>query len=223
MGGSAGTNDIEAALADLPIFPLPEVVLFPQAVLPLHIFEPRYRAMLRDCLATHKVMAMALVVGPSPESDPGRPPIRSVAGAGVVVEHQPLPDGRANIVLHGCVRVRLDELPFVPPYRRARATLLEDADDAGDVTASDRAALLASVSAFAADIRRHNPGFVFQVPPELEPGVLSDYCAHHLIVDTEVRQTLLEELRPKERVRIVTYELAMQHSALSRESGGLLH
>jgi ATP-dependent Lon protease len=224
MGGSAGTIEIEAALTDLPIFPLPQVVLFPQAILPLHIYEPRYRAMLRDCLATHKVMAMALVVGSSRGSDPGHPPIRPVAGAGVIVEHHLLPDGRANVVLHGCVRVRLEELPFVPPYRRAKATMLKDADGTRDpVTASERTALLASVSAFTADIRRHNPDFAFQVPPDLEPGVLSDYCAHHLIVDTEVRQTLLEELRPKERVRIVTHELAMQHSTLSRESGGLLH
>jgi ATP-dependent Lon protease len=224
MAGSASASDIEAALTELPIFPLPQVVLFPQAILPLHIFEARYRALLRDCLATHRVMAMALVSGASHGGDHGHPPIRSVAGAGLIVEHQPLPDGRANILLHGCVRVRLEELPFVPPYRRARATLLTDAEDAHDpVSSSDRAALLASVSAFAADIRRHNPTFAFQVPTDLSPGVLSDYCAHHLIVDTEVRQTLLEELRPKERVRIVTHELAAQHSALLRESGGLLH
>jgi ATP-dependent Lon protease len=224
MGGSASTSDIEAALTELPIFPLPQVVLFPKAILPLHIFEPRYRAMLRDCLAAHRVMAMALVAGPSHGGDHGHPPIRSVAGAGLIVEHQPLPDGRANILLHGCVRVRLEELPFLSPYRRARATLMPDADDAHDpVSSSDRVALLASVSAFTADIRKHNPTFAFQIPTDLEPGVLSDYCAHHLIVDTEVRQTLLEELRPRERVRIVTHELATQHSALLRESGGLLH
>jgi ATP-dependent Lon protease len=219
MGGSA--SEIEAALAELPIFPLPQVVLFPHATLPLHVFEPRYRAMLRDCLATHKVMAMALVVGSSHGHDPAHPPIHPVAGAGIIVEHQPLPDGRANIVLRGCARVRLDELPFVPPYRRAKATVLHDAAD--PVTATDRVALIASVSAFAADIRRHNPGFAFQVPPDVAPGILSDYCAHHLIVDPEVRQTLLEELRPKERIRIVTHELAQQHGALLRENGGLLH
>jgi hypothetical protein len=98
---------------------------------------------------------------------------------------------------------------------------LRDVDE--PVSASDRAALLASVSAFTKDIRRHNPGFAFQIPPDLAPGLLSDYCAHHLIVDTQVRQMLLEELHPKERVRIVTHELATQHSALLRESGGLLH
>jgi Lon protease-like protein len=208
----------------MPIFPLPQIVLFPHATLPLHIFEPRYRAMLHDCLATHKVMAMALIASRSDRGAADPPTIHAVAGAGVILEHQAMPDGRANIVLQGCARVRLDELPFVPPYRRASATLLHDEEDALDpVTFSDRAALLASASAFASDVRRHNPSFHFQIPPDLTPGALSDYCAHHLIVDTRVRQTLLEELRPKARVRIVTHELATQHSELARERGGVLH
>ena len=54
----------EAALADLPVFPLPQVVLFPHAMLPLHVFEPRYRTMLAHCLATHRIMAVALVTVP---------------------------------------------------------------------------------------------------------------------------------------------------------------
>src|SRR5579883_1951111 len=54
--------DLEAALAELPIFPLPHVVLFPRALLPLHVFEPRYRAMLKDALETHRAIAMAMVL-----------------------------------------------------------------------------------------------------------------------------------------------------------------
>jgi Lon protease-like protein len=222
LGRSATTMNLEAALESLPIFPLPQVVLFPQAILPLHVFEPRYRAMIKDCLATHGAMAMALLLPEdAPSADPERPPIATVAGAGLIVEHQPLLDGRANILLHGRARVRLDELPFVPPYRRARATLLRDLPD--PISPSDRAALLACAEAFAAAVREHSPAFSFRVPANLEPGILSDYCAHHLLVDTKLRQTLLEELRPAERVRIVTRELASQHSALLRESGGLLH
>jgi Lon protease-like protein len=215
------TTDLDAALEALPIFPLSQVVLFPQALLPLHIFEPRYRALLKDCLATHGAMAMVLLLGSVRESSGDLPPVASVAGAGIVIEHQPLPDGRANILLHGRARVRLEELPFVPPYRRARATLLRDVDDPACV--SDRAALLACAEAFAAEVRQRNPEFSFRIPPNLEAGVLSDYCAHHLLVDTTLRQRLLEELRPAERVRLVTGELAAQHSALLRESGSLLH
>lgn len=224
MRGSARTHEIEAALTELPIFPLPQVVLFPRATLHLYVFEPRYRALLHDCLATHKALAMARIADPSDGSIPGHPPICAVAGAGVIVEHQLLSDGRATVLLRGCARVRLDELPFVPPYRRARATVLRDEQDVhGPVTPSDRAALLASAAAFVTDVRRYNPGFALHIPAELDADALSDYYAHHLVIDTHVRQALLEELCPKERVRIVTRELATQHSELSRESGGLLH
>jgi Lon protease-like protein len=220
VGGSAKASDLEAALDELPIFPLPQVVLFPQTILPLHIFEPRYRALLKDCLATHGALAMVRLTGP-PSIEGELPPIASVAGAGVIVEHEQLPDGRANVLLHGRARVRLEELPFVPPYRRARATRLVDAHEV--VVYSDRAALVACAEAFAAEIRQHSREFSFRIPANLEPGVLSDYCAHHLLVDTAIRQRLLEELSPAERVRIVTKELAAQHSAMLRESGGLLH
>jgi Lon protease-like protein len=223
LGTKAKTKDLEAALDVLPIFPLSQVVLFPEALLPLHIFEPRYRTMLKDCLATHGALAMALLLESGTDSG-GRselPRVASVAGAGIIVEHQPLPDGRANILLHGRARVRLEELPFVPPYRRARATLLCDVDD--PASASDRAALLACAEAFAAEVRQRSPDFSFRIPPNLEAGVLADYCAHQLLVDMDLRQRLLEELRPAERVRLVTGELASQHSALLRESGSLLH
>jgi Lon protease-like protein len=216
------TADLEAALQALPIFPLPGIVLFPGTILPLHVFETRYRAMLKDCLATHGAVAMVrLVGGGKPGAEGELPPIARVAGMGIVMEHQALPDGRSNILLSGRARVALEELPFVPPYRRARATLLRDVDD--PASPADRAALLACAEAFAAAVREHNPQFTFRIPANLEAAVLSDFCAHHLLVDAELRQTLLEELRPAERVRLVTRELAAQHSALLRESGSLLH
>jgi Lon protease-like protein len=164
---------------------------------------------------------MAIVQLSGQDKDGELPAVASVAGAGIIIEHQALADGRANILLHGRARVRIEELPFVPPYRRARATILRDVDEPASPT--DRAALLACAEAFAADVRQRNPEFSFRIPANLEPAVLSDYCAHHLLVDGALRQALLEELRPKERVRIVTEELAAQHSALLREAGSLLH
>jgi len=214
-------SQLEAALEEMPLFPLTQIVLFPHALLPLHVFEPRYRAMLKDCLAGHKVMAMALITDPFHMTENGEPPIAKVAGAGVIVEHQALPDGRSTFLLHGQARVRLEELPLVAPYRRARATVLHE--DEVDVAADDRMALHASAAAFSAEVRRQNPRFSFRIPDHVSAGALADYCAHHLIIDTSTRQTLLEELDARERVRIVTSELAVQHAALLRESGGVLH
>jgi len=211
------TLELEAALSELPIFPLPQVVLFPHAMLPLHVFEPRYRILLKDCLATHKAMAIGLVLSSGEVDEQGHPRVATIAGAGIIVEHEPLSDGRSNIMLHGQGRVQLDELPFVPPYRRARATLLVDKP----TTASpeERAVLVASASAFADGVRKRNPNFSFRLPKNVETAALADICAHHLVVDVRVRQRVLQELDPAERARIVAGELADQLGRLLRDSG----
>lgn len=120
------THRLADALDALPLFPLPDVVLFPGVVLPLHVFEPRYRAMLRDVMRTHGALAVAQIV---PGADGPSPPIARVAGAGLVLEQEMLADGRSNIVLQGVARVALEELPEDGPYRRARATIVEDTDE----------------------------------------------------------------------------------------------
>jgi ATP-dependent Lon protease len=211
----------DAAMADLPVFPLSQVVLFPNAMLPLHVFEPRYRTMLKDCLATHRFMAVALVPDPADKDESGQPRFCPVAGVGYVVEHHELPDGRSNILLHGRARVRLEELAFVPPYRRAVARVIPDEHEA--VTAPERAALMATASAFAADVHQRNPSFSLRLPPNVEAGVLADLSAHHMIIDAGRRQRIFEETNPRERVRLVTADLARQRSELAREGGGAVN
>ncbi len=218
---SADPSTIEAALAEMPLFPLTEVVLFPNALLPLHVFEPRYRALVSDCMASHKVFAIALITDPDGADANGNPPIAAVAGAGLIVEHHALSDGRSTLVLHGQARVRLEELPFVPPYRRARATVIHDEPE--DVAATDRTALLASAAAFSAEVQKQDARFSYRLPLHLPAAAMADHCAHHLVVDTSVRLALLGEVDPRARVRIVTTELAMQHAALIHETGGVLH
>ncbi len=209
------TGDFEAALQNLPVFPLPQVVLFPRALLPLHIFEPRYRAMLKDCLAGHRHIVMTHVDASSGARE------GVVAGVGYIVEHQPLPDGRANIVVQGRARVRVTELPSSDPYRRVRATKLEDVTKR--VSQADRTALVTAAGAYAGEVGRRDPRFSFAVPPNLETGALADLCAHHLILSAEMRQKMLEELDASLRVQSVIRELATQHSALLHVSGGVLH
>jgi len=208
----------EAGLEQLPIFPLPQVVLFPNAMLPLHVFEPRYRAMLKDCMETHKLMAVALVRDPNDKDEHGHPRIGRVAGVGLIVETQVLADGRSNILLHGRGRVSLQELPFVPPYRRARAQLLSDMD--APIGPDERTALLATASAFTHGVHERDKDFAFRLPDNLGAATLADLCAHHLVIDADVRQAILEERDPNERVRMVTAELALQHSRLMRDRGG---
>jgi len=206
------------SLAALPLFPLPQAFLFPGALLPLHVFEPRYRAMLRDCLAGHRHMAIAQIIGT--ESD-GAPRIAGVAGLGVIVEHQTLPDGRSNLLLQGCGRVRLHELPFREPYRRARAELLTD--DSVKIPEHDKVALVQAAAGFAQEIKRHDPDFKLHLPPKADAGRLADLCAHQLIIDTELRQRLMETTDPGARVRMVTQGLARQSGAIAPSSSAVLN
>ncbi len=217
MTASIADEVLGAALEALPIFPLPGIALFPGSLLPLHIFEPRYRTMLADCLATHKCMAMALLLENDAEFEGGQPKIARIAGVGTVVEHAPLPDGRSNILLRGVARVSLDELPFSAPYRRARARVLEPLDT--PVSAMEHAGLRGAAVAFASAARRLHKSVEFVLPLGIDAGAAADLCAHHLIFDGAARQHTLEELDVAERVRFVTATLAEQTGRLKRGRG----
>lgn len=207
-------RSLEASLGAIPIFPLPQIVLFPEAVLPLHVFEPRYRAMLQHCLASHRAMVIAQIIGG--EDEHGRPRIADVAGGGIVIEHQSLPDGRSNIVVLGQARLRLVELEPDPdrPFRMARATVLED--EAVSVRDNDRAALVAAATMFASEVKKHDPQFTFRMPATLDAAHVADLCAFHLVVDAAARQAVLDELDPRVRVQMVLSQLALQHGAMMR-------
>ena len=119
--------------AVIPIFPLPNVVLFPGVFLPLHIFEPRYRAMTRDALAEDRIIGISLLQ-PGFEADyEGRPPVYPIGCAGVISHSARLEDGRFNLVLHGLAKYRIVEELQGGDYRRARIDMMTE-----PVTAEDR-------------------------------------------------------------------------------------
>jgi len=105
------------ALLRVPIFPLAGALLFPRTHLPLHIFEPRYRAMVRDALAGEKLIAM---VQPRDEKEP--PALFEIGCLGRIVGSEALDDGRYNIVLEGITRIRIAaEADVTTPYRQVDA------------------------------------------------------------------------------------------------------
>ena len=110
----------------IPLFPLPNVVLFPRVSVPLHVFEPRYRQLLADALAGDRVIGMVLM-RPGWESDYyGRPAIYPLGCAGEVQQAQELPDGRSNILLQGLTRFRILAEEDGAPYRLATVVALDD-------------------------------------------------------------------------------------------------
>jgi ATP-dependent Lon protease len=208
-------RDIAAALPALPLFPLP-TVLFPGALMPLHIFEPRYRAMVRDALDSHRALAVVLITDPAVLDGHGHPTIAQVAGAGLIVDHVELPSGRFNILVRGRARVRLDELPFgEKPYRSARATLITPPP--GEAAPAAVSSLVSTATAFAARVRERDPRFEFPMPKDADTSTLADLCAQHLILDPDERQAVLETLEIGARVRRVTEVLAVQRLALSSD------
>jgi Lon protease-like protein len=104
----------------IPIFPLPDAVLLPGAVLPLHVFEQRYRCMTGDALAGPRLVAMALLKpGFEPVYHTHHAEIHRVLCVGRILKEEMLPDGRYNFLLAGVSRVRVLEENCDRPYRRA--------------------------------------------------------------------------------------------------------
>lgn len=187
-----------AVIDEVPVFPLPQVVLFPGVRMPLHVFEPRYRAMTRDALAGPRRIVVAHIPEDHEIRPCGQPSIATVAGLGEIVEHEALADGRFHLVLEGRARVRLEELPFRRPYRRARATVV--GDEWGPIDPALARALAGAADRVAAVIRRWHPGFRFCAPEGPCLARLTDACAHYLVRDGDLRQALLETASVPERV-----------------------
>src|SRR5271165_6962741 len=124
-------NDELSSLSDFDgtvrLFPLPNVVLFPHVVQPLHIFEPRYRQMTEDALAGDRLIGQALLQPGWEGAYEARPPIFPVVCIGKIVSEQRLADGRFNLLLRGVSRARVvEEMALDKLYRVARVELLAD-------------------------------------------------------------------------------------------------
>lgn len=110
------------------LFPLPNVVLFPGVVQALHIFEPRYRQLAIDALASDELITMAMVNIDQANSDDPRPELLPTVCIGKIVSHNELEDGRYNLLLVGAARARItNEIVTDHPYRMAEVEVLEDA------------------------------------------------------------------------------------------------
>ena len=121
---------VDSLPSTIPLFPLDDLMVFPNILRPLHIFEPRYRAMVADALKGDRVIGMVQLRPGYEANYEGRPPIYAIGCAGVITEFEQLPDGRYNIVLRGLVKFRILSEDQSRPYRLARVEMIpEDPDD----------------------------------------------------------------------------------------------
>ena len=124
---SGDTSD-PADLGVVPLFPLPNVVLFPRVVLPLHIFEERYKAMTRHALEGDRRIAMALLRPGWEKTYHDRPAIQPVVCVGSILSHEKLADGKYNFLLQGVSRAKIVAEVGQGPYRLARLRKLVESD-----------------------------------------------------------------------------------------------
>ncbi len=173
----------------LPIFPLPNVVLFPNVLLPLHIFEPRYREMTADALAGDRIIGMTLLQPGFEGEYERRPAVYPVGCAGVITHAERLPDGRYNMVLRGIEKFRIDSEDATRAYRLAHVTALPEL-----TTPADRAALAAQrqrlEAVLVAIIERGGADPRF--PPAIPDEDLVHTLAQYLELQPIERQALLE-------------------------------
>jgi Lon protease-like protein len=194
-GANAGLGNLD--LSRVGLFPLPNVVLFPAQLLALHVFEPRYRRLIRDVIARQLTLALPRLKPGFDASYYGAPPVFELCGVGEISEYSELPDGCFNIVVRGLGRVRLLEELRSQPYRVARAEVpLELPAEAG-VAKVLRSELAKQVRRVA----RHLPGPAQQLSAlsDTDLGASADIVAGALIEDPHLRQQLLEELDPCRR------------------------
>ena len=177
----------------IPIFPLQDVVLFPNSAAPLHIFEPRYRAMVADALEGDSIIGMVLLQPGYEAEYEGRPPVFDVGCAGVIIAAQELPDGRYNIVLGGLVRFRVLSEDASRSYRLAEVEALPDV-----LEENDRPLLAERRRQLERALLSLSPGLQLP-PPDLSDEELVDGLSQRLPLEPAHRQELLEADGPAER------------------------
>ena len=205
----------------LPIFPLPGVQLFPHALLPLHVFEPRYRDMVRDAMAGERLIAIASFEPGYEANYHGRPSVRSIIGVGSIIGHEPIGEGRANIVLRGLTRARIErELPpAAEAYRMVEADTVADEVASGfdGGAARDMLILLADQLALKLPSGGETLRELARSQPDL--GALADVLSAALVTDPDDRQSLLETADVGTRVDRVSGEIATVLTRLTSSDG----
>lgn len=184
----------------VPLFPLSNVWLFPAVVLPLHVFEERYRQMIEDCLDGPGRIVLGTLQADHEGDAPNSPPIYSVAGLGEIARHERLPDGRFNILLVGLTRVFVREVPSERLYRRVEAVPAIEVPIAKEREPELRAELVAALAARTKDLPK--------IPDELATAHVADMLVLRVPLEHERMQQLYSELDVEKRARAALVEHA---------------
>ena len=193
---------------EVPVMTLPNVAFFPQALMPLHIFEPRYRQMLRDVLSSNRLFAVA-GLNASQLADPGvfEPPHR-VASVGIVRACQENSNGTSNLLLQGLCRVEITGIVRDEPYRQIRVRALNSeagaTHDENETLRRQLSRLLVVKSRLSATNASEITAFLKTVE---DPEAFVDIAAFTLCEDAAFKQKLLETLDVHQRLELFNRRL----------------
>jgi len=175
----------------VPLFALPHVWLFPYVILPLHIFEERYKQMIQDILDGPGRIVLGTVQEGFEDDMAGAPPVYPIAGLGEIGRHEQLPDGRFNILLVGLRRVRIQEVSGEAPYREVEIEPVHEIPVPVGQEEKLRAKLVAAI------LERTDE--VVSIPPQVSISHLADLLILRMPLPHQVLNDLYCELDEEKR------------------------
>jgi Lon protease-like protein len=208
-------------LESVPVFPLPDYVLFPNTLIPFHIFEPRYRRMAADCLGGSRLLLVA-GLAPGWENDYyGTPSVHPIGGLGKVMNERRLEDGRYLLFVHGVARVRIDSFRQNEPYRVADVTVLPDVQSVTDGDETSTADLLRNLALqLAMQFGNHGADLTKVLASTTTLSALTNRLGSLLVTDAASRQSLLEERSPLGRAHALIASFSQRLLEQSHQGTG---
>jgi len=212
-----GVSNLESFSGVIPLFPLSTVVFFPNTLLPLHIFEPRYKQMVNDVINTEKIIGMALLKPGWGDNYYGNPEIFDTVGMGRIVSSESYGDGRINIVLYGLKRVRIVDILEELPYRLARVDIVDDQRGSQEETLRIRIGEL--ITRWNLLIEDTGKSHRITINTNLPLHSLTDALGTLIFSNVFDKQMLFEEPCVENRARILIKDLETRLEIISITSG----
>lgn len=188
------------------LFPLPNLVMFPHVMQPLHVFEPRYRALLEESLAHDKLIALALLAPGWEQDYDGRPPIRPVGCLCRVTTHHQTEQGTYNALLLGLRRIKVGpDLPPTKLFREAEATIIDDIYPADNALRRPdlQRRLVAAFRRVLPKLPAAGPQIEQLLSSQISLGPLTDIVSYTLNLDQKIKEDLLAQPLPDLRALLL--------------------
>ena len=204
------------------VFPLPNLVMFPHVMQALHIFEPRYRAMIEEALEDDRLIALGVLAPGWEQNYEGRPPLRTTACLCRIATHQRTKQGTYNVLVLGVRRIRVvQELPPKKLFRVVEAELLDDIDadeESPEAAARLQQELLAAFKQAMPKIPNAYEQLDELLGSQISLGMLTDIVSYTIDLDLEVKVRLLEEMHVFRRAQLLLEAIAMRPAAAAQRT-----